>query len=32
MSNAATQISDITIAEAEEQLKEAIDAYWKGER
>lgn len=32
LSNAATQISDITIAEAEEQLKEAIDAYWKGER
>ncbi|EFR95367.1 DHH subfamily 1 protein, partial [Listeria innocua FSL J1-023] len=31
LSNAATQLKDVTIAEAEKQLISAIDAYWKGE-
>lgn len=29
LSNAATQLKDVTIAEAEKQLISAIDAYWK---
>lgn len=31
LSNATTQLKDVTIAEAEKQLISAIDAYWKGE-
>ncbi|MBC1833115.1 cyclic-di-AMP phosphodiesterase PdeA [Listeria seeligeri] len=31
LSNAATQLKDVTITEAEKQLISAIDAYWKGE-
>lgn len=31
LSNAATQIADVSCEEAEVRLKEAIDAYWKGE-
>lgn len=31
LSNAATQIEESSVLEAENRLKEAIDAYWKGE-
>lgn len=31
LSNAATQLKGMTIAEAEKDLLDAIDAYWKGE-
>ncbi|WP_239253875.1 DHH family phosphoesterase [Listeria ilorinensis] len=31
LSNAATQLKNVSIGEAEQQLRGAIDAYWKGE-